>query len=66
MDSPPAILADWLVDHGWTLADLEQWHAAVVAAFLNAGGWETVPAGLVLEEWELVLPSDRHDAHEAA
>jgi hypothetical protein len=31
---------------------------------LAAGGWQTVPAGLVLDEWELVLPADRQDGRQ--
>jgi hypothetical protein len=58
LDTPPIILADWLNEYGWTLADLEAWYVALVVAFLQAGGWHTVPDGLVLDEWELLLPGN--------
>ena len=66
LDTPPALLADALLEAGWTLADLEAGYCAVVLCFLSAGGWETAPAGVVLDEWEMVLPTERHDAQEAA
>jgi hypothetical protein len=66
MSTPAPAIGDWLVDAGWTLADLEAWYLALVLAFLEAGGWHTVPAGVVLEQWEMVLPDSPHDAQEAA
>jgi hypothetical protein len=64
MDTPAPLLADWLNEHGWTLEDLEAWYIAVVLAFLEAGGWHTVPEGLLVDDesvgpsWEFELPSD--------
>jgi hypothetical protein len=65
-DTVPLIWADWLCDFGWTLADLEYWYVALLPAFLEAGGWESVLAALVLEEdslsaaaWEFDLLNDR-------
>ena len=61
LDTPAPILADWLNEHGWSYDDLQRWFDAVVLAYLSAGGWHTVPAGLVLEQWELVLPGERQE-----
>jgi hypothetical protein len=63
LDSPPIVLAEALLEAGWTLADLEAWYVALVEAYLAAGGWHSVPAALPVEdgEWELiVLPARRH------
>ena len=62
LDTPPAMLADALLEAGWTLADLEAWYLALVLAFLEGGGWHTVPEGLAVEQWELLLPGEPHRA----
>ena len=58
LDTPAPILGDWLNEYGWSFADLESWYINLMFAILQAGGLETVPAGLVLEE----LPGEPHSA----
>jgi hypothetical protein len=47
-DTPPIVLADWLHEHGVTLDDLERWYAALFEAFLQSGGLDQVPEGIVV------------------
>jgi hypothetical protein len=64
LDTPPGILADWMNEHGWTFADLQSWYLAVLLAFLEGGGWHTVPEAVPMEDastdpsWEFELPGD--------
>jgi hypothetical protein len=65
LDTPPVILADWLHEHAWTVADVLHWQQAVLDAFLRAGGWDMLPEGVLVEqaslgaaEWEFELPND--------
>jgi hypothetical protein len=64
LDTPPGILAAWLNEHGWTFADLQSWYLAVLLAFLEGGGWATVPEAVLVEDastapsWAFQLPGD--------
>ena len=64
LDTPAPILADWLNEYGWTFADLECWYFNLMLAFLEAGGWQTVPDGEVLDDWELLLLADRQQGRQ--
>jgi len=58
-DTPPEILADWLLEHAWTTQDLLAWWDMLLAAFLLAGGLDMVPDTVVVgNSWEMVLPRE--------
>jgi hypothetical protein len=65
LDTPPEYLSEHLLEHGSTTQDLLAWWDALLAALLDAGGWEMLPEALLDEdnslsalEWEFGLPKD--------
>jgi hypothetical protein len=58
-DTPPAILADWLHEHGVTVDELERWYAALFEAFLLSDGVDQVPEAIIVApSWEMRLPGE--------
>jgi hypothetical protein len=47
LDTPPEVLAEWLHEHAWTTQDLLAWWDALLAMYLDAGGWDMLPEGIV-------------------
>jgi hypothetical protein len=48
LDTPPEVLSEWLHEHSWTTQDLLAWWDALIAAYLDAGGWDMLPQGIVV------------------
>jgi hypothetical protein len=55
-DTPPVLLADALLEAGWTIQDLLHWQQLLLVCFLEAGGWDQLDEAVpVADSWELVL-----------